>query len=168
MQSTSISNGHGHAGTQTKIRAGGRRTLRRRTAGVSHRPRSQSKSVRARSILGLDPWVGPAQGIDSMISKKRSPFQSFQSFIASLRSGRLEETSSKIQYSGNFSKVGAGCWRDGLGTWPGDPTEQCCGLQSYKTNFHLSAIPKTWKRTAATCRRGKGDANLFDGFTNPI
>src|SRR5205823_14954467 len=63
---------------------GGRRTLRRRTAGVSHRPRSQSKSVRARSILGLDPWVGPAQGMIRRYLKNEA--RSNRSSRSSLRS----------------------------------------------------------------------------------
>jgi hypothetical protein len=32
-----------------------------------------------------DPWVGPAQGIDSTISQKRSPFQTFHPGLSAFK-----------------------------------------------------------------------------------
>ena len=68
--------------------------------------------------------------------------------IASLRSSRLKGISSENSTFGNSSKVDADCWRDGLAL-PGDLN---------RNNL-----------TVCNPNEGeKGDANLFDGFTNPI
>jgi len=37
-----------------------------------------------------------------------------------------------------------------------------------KPNFHVSGIPEIWKNRYLKGGIGKGDINLFDGFTNPV
>ena len=96
-----------------------------------------------------DSWVGPAQGIDSTISQKNEARSKLSSrSIASLRSSRLKEISSEKSTFGNSSKVDTDWWRDGL------------------------ALPSDLNRnnlTACKPNEGeKGNASLFDGFTNPI